>query len=69
MDQIDPLWKARRICEAHGRICRRTLYTWVRSGKFPPPDRPARRRGEADLWRESTVKRALEDYTRGGQAA
>lgn len=69
MEDIDPLVRARSICEAAGGICRRTLYEWVKRGDFPPPDRPARRRGEPDLWRESTVKRGLEQYASGEQAA
>lgn len=69
MDDIDPLVRARPICEALGGISRRCLYDRVKRGDFPPPDRPARRRGEADLWRQSTVKRGLEEYAQGREAA
>lgn len=69
MEQIDPFVRARPICDALGGISRRTLYDRVKRGDFPPPDRPARRRGEADLWRESTVRRGLQEYAGGEQAA
>jgi hypothetical protein len=56
---VDPFIKARPICAALGNSSRRTLYEWIRAGKFPPPDLPAKKRGEPDLWRVSTVQRAL----------
>lgn len=74
MDDIDPYVRARPICEALGGCSRRTLYDYVTGGKFPPPDRPAQRRGEPDLWRKSTVRRGLEEFgsarrQRGGNRA
>lgn len=67
--QVDPLVRARPICELMGGICRRTLYDKVQRGDFPPPDRPAQRRGEPDLWRQSTVELALKKYGEPGRAA
>lgn len=61
-DDFDPLLRWGPICAALGGRSRRTLYDMVKRGDFPPPDRAAQRRGEADLWRRSTVKRALEHY-------
>lgn len=65
----DPLVRARVICRALGDCSRRSLYAWVRAQRFPPPDRPASRRGEPDLWRESTVMRGIEQFTKGRSAA
>ena len=62
MLDLDPFVRARLICEALGGCCRRTLYEKVQRGEFPKPDRPAQRRGEPDLWRKSTVARALHEY-------
>lgn len=59
----DPLVRARLICGMLGDCCRRTLYDMVKRGDFPPPDRPAQKRGEPDLWRLSTVRRGIESYT------
>jgi predicted DNA-binding transcriptional regulator AlpA len=56
------LVKARAICARLGDKSRRTLYDWIKAGKFPPPDRPAQKRGEADLWLESTAERGIQDY-------
>lgn len=61
-DDFDPLLRWGPICQALGGRSRRTLYEMVKRGDFPKPDRPAQRRGEADLWRKSTVRRALERY-------
>jgi hypothetical protein len=69
MDDLDPLVRARRVCEALGGRNRRTLYEMIKRGDWPPPDRPAQRRGEPDLWRLSTVKRALERFAGGTQQA
>jgi len=73
LDEFDPFLRWGRICEALGGCSRRTLYDMVKRGDFPPPDRPAKCRGEAALWRTSTVRIALENYankppTRGGVA-
>ena len=61
-DDFDPFLRWGPICAALGGRSRRTLYDMVKRGDFPPPDRAAQRRGEAALWRRSTVKRALERY-------
>lgn len=66
---IDPFVRANVICAALGQVCRRTLFDMVKSGRFPPPDRPAKRRGEPDLWRQSTVRRGLEEFAAGSGAA
>jgi predicted DNA-binding transcriptional regulator AlpA len=66
-DDLDPFMKWGPICQALGGISRRTLYDMEQRGDFPPPDRPARRRGEADLWRKSTVRRALDKYASGSK--
>jgi hypothetical protein len=65
VDDIDPFVRAKAVCEALGGISRRCLYDRVQRGDFVRPDRPAQRRGEADLWRLSTLKRALEEFARG----
>jgi hypothetical protein len=62
--EVDPLFRARPICEQLGGISRRTLYEMVRRGDFPAPDRPAQRRGEPDLWRKSTAEKGIEAYAR-----
>lgn len=69
MNDIDPFVRARQVCEALGGISRRCLYDRVKRGQFLPPDRPAQRRGEADLWRLSTVKRGLEEFAHGRKEA
>lgn len=61
-EESDPFVKWAPICEALGGRSRRTLYEMVKRGDFPPPDRPAQRNGEADLWRKSTVRRAIEQF-------
>lgn len=62
--RIESLVGARSICHALGECCRRTLYDMIQRGDFPPPDRPAQKRGERDLWRQSTVAVAIEEYVR-----
>ena len=62
MENSEKLIRWRPICERLGNCCRRTLYELVKRGDFPPPDRPAQRRGEADLWRTSTVQAGIEQY-------
>jgi predicted DNA-binding transcriptional regulator AlpA len=59
---IEPLLKARAICSALGECDRKTLYALVKTGRFPPPDRPAQRPGEPDLWFQSTVRRGIDEY-------
>jgi predicted DNA-binding transcriptional regulator AlpA len=62
---VDSLVKARAVCEALGGISRRTLYVYVKTGKFPRPDRAAQLRGEADLWKASTLREGIEIFTNG----
>jgi predicted DNA-binding transcriptional regulator AlpA len=69
IDDLDPFVRAVPICQMLGGVCRRTLYDRVQKKQFPPPDRKAQKRGEADLWRLSTVRRALQDYGRAESAA
>lgn len=64
----DRFVRARHICDVLG-ICRRTLYQHVKRGEFPPADRPARRLGEPDLWKVSTVRTGIERYTNPGPNA
>jgi hypothetical protein len=66
MENLDPFVRWRVPCQLLGGICRRTLYVMVRSGRFPPPDRPQQRRGEPDLWRMSTVLRGVEAFSAAG---
>jgi hypothetical protein len=68
MLDVDPLVRARAICEWMGGRSRRTLYEMVKRGEWPAPDRPAQRRGEPDLWRMSTVRKALDRFTRPAAA-
>jgi hypothetical protein len=65
---FEPYVRGRDICLALGGICRRTLYERVRRGEFPAPDRPAQKRGECDLWLESTVTLGLKRYGEGSPA-
>lgn len=65
MSELESLVRARTICKALGDCSRRSLYEWVRSQRFPKPDRPAKKRGEPDLWRESTARQGIEDFLRG----
>jgi len=60
---FDSLVKARAVCEALGGISRRTLYVYIKSGRFPRPDRAAQLRGEADLWKASTLREGIEQFT------
>jgi len=62
IDDIDPFVRWTAICQAFGGRSRRWLYDAVQRGTFPEPDRPAQRRGEPDLWRASTLRRALDKY-------
>ena len=64
-DDLEEFVRARPICKALGDRCRRSLYDLIQRGDFPPPDRPAQRRGEPNLWRKSTVQRALANYAVG----
>jgi hypothetical protein len=41
----------------------------IKSGGWPPPDVPATKRGERDLWRKSTVKRGLDELQARANAA
>ena len=70
MNDVDPLVRWGVPCKLLGDLCRRTLYEMVKRGDFPPPDRKARKRGEPDLWRMSTVRAGVERYasseSRGG---
>jgi predicted DNA-binding transcriptional regulator AlpA len=56
------LVRARPICKRLGGKCRRTLYEMIKRGDFPPPDRPAQKRGEADLWLATTVETGINQY-------
>lgn len=68
LEDIDPFVKWSPICRALGGCSRRTLYEFVRHRKFPAPDLPASKRGEADLWRASTVRRGIEEFARARAA-
>jgi hypothetical protein len=58
---LDPLIKQRKVAELRG-CTPRWIYELVKREEFPPPDRPARRRGEPNLWKLSTVQRAVDDF-------
>jgi predicted DNA-binding transcriptional regulator AlpA len=47
---------AREVC-AHLRICRGTLFNWIRADLFPPPLMPGR--GRHYRWRAEDVEAAL----------
>lgn len=59
MVDIDPFLKSHAVASAAGWSTR-WLYEKIKSGDFDPPDRPATKRGEANMWRASTVKRCLD---------
>lgn len=65
LGDTDTLVRATPILHALGDISRRALYDMIRRGDFPPPDRPAQRRGEPDLWWTSTAARGIEKYAQG----
>jgi hypothetical protein len=57
-DELDPFLRSSKVAKARD-VSTRWLSELVKAGKFPPPDRPATKRGEPNLWRLSTVKRGL----------
>lgn len=57
--ELDPFLRSSQVAKARG-VSTRWLYELVRLGQFPPPDRRATKRGEPNLWRRSTAKRALD---------
>lgn len=59
MIDIDPYLRSAQVAQARG-VSKRWLYELIQRGEFPPPDRPATARGEANLWRASTVRAALD---------
>jgi len=59
MIDVDPFLKSSQVARARG-CSTRWLYEMVQQNDFPPPDRPATKRGEPNLWRASTVKAALD---------
>jgi len=63
-DELEPKVRAKAICSAIRRT-RRTLYGAIRNKRFPPPDHPARRRGEPDLWNESTARSGIKAFLDG----
>ena len=65
LDDVDGYIRARDFLPKLGNASRRALYTWVRTGKFPQPDRPSSRKGERDLWLESTVRRGIASFAKG----
>lgn len=58
-DELDPFLRSSQIAKARG-VSTRWLSELVKADKFPPPDRRATKRGEPNLWRLSTAKRALD---------
>jgi hypothetical protein len=61
-DELDPFLRSSQIAKARG-VSTRWLYQLVKVGQFPPPDRRATKRGEPNLWRASTARRALASLT------
>lgn len=59
IDELDPFLRSSQIAKARG-VSTRWLSKLVKDEKFPPPDRRATKRGEPNLWRLSTAKRALD---------
>jgi predicted site-specific integrase-resolvase len=55
-DQLDRLYRTREVAELEG-ISTRTLYEYVKSGLFPPPDVPPARHGAPAKWYGSTLLR------------
>ena len=60
------LMRTKQICELLGKVDARTLYEYVRLGKFPKPDRPAGSRGRPNLWYATTVQRGVKQMVRKG---
>lgn len=60
LDPLDRLYRTKEVADLEG-ISTRTLFEYVRSGKFPPPDVKAETRGAPDRWYGSTLRRIRED--------
>lgn len=60
MTDIDPFLKSSQVARARS-VSTRWLYDLVQRNEFPGPDRRATKKGEPNLWRMSTVKRALDE--------
>jgi hypothetical protein len=56
-DELDEMLGPRDIEKMFKRT-RRTIYLWVKTGKFPPPD-IAGKNGAPNEWRRSTAVRHL----------
>lgn len=66
--ELDPFLKSAAVAKARGDITPRWLSELVKNGLFPPPDRRATKKGEPNLWRLSTVKRALDALSESSDA-
>jgi hypothetical protein len=58
-DIVEPLVKLSEIAKLENCV-KRTIANRVKEGRYPPPDFPAQRKGEPDLWLQSTVRAARE---------
>jgi predicted DNA-binding transcriptional regulator AlpA len=56
-ETLDRLHRTREVAKLQG-ISTRTLYEYVKAGRFPPPDVPAERHGAPAFWYSSTIRRA-----------
>jgi|HubBroStandDraft_5_1064220.scaffolds.fasta_scaffold807625_2 predicted DNA-binding transcriptional regulator AlpA len=57
---LDRLYRTKEVATLEG-ISTRTLFDYVRSGRFPPPDVKAETRGAPDRWYGSTLQRVREE--------
>lgn len=61
----DPLIKKSRVAKEYRGVTTRQLYTLIKAKKWPPPDVPAKERGQADYYFRSTAERAKAAFLRG----
>lgn len=50
------------VARDYRRVCTRQLHTLIQQGKWPPPDVPAKERGQADYYFRSTAERARDAF-------
>jgi predicted DNA-binding transcriptional regulator AlpA len=60
LDPLDRLYKTSEVAALEG-VSTRTLFEYVRAGRFPQPDVKAETRGAPDRWYGSTLRRIREE--------
>lgn len=57
---LDPMLTTADVERVTG-YSRRWISHLIQIGDFPAPDAPARKRGASNRWRQSTIRRALDE--------